>query len=150
MSCIYGTHQFGLEDQGWVAWFVIAAVRGAPLTVFGDGKQVRDVLWIDDLVGAYDAFLEHGPPVGVYNIGGGPEFTLSLRELLAQLEDRLGRPVPHGLGPWRPSDQKVYVSDIRKAKNELAWQPKVTPQVGVDRLLEWVRKNEDLFAHFGP
>ncbi|MCA9729509.1 MAG: NAD-dependent epimerase/dehydratase family protein [Candidatus Eisenbacteria bacterium] len=149
MSCIYGTHQFGLEDQGWVAWFAIAALRGAPLTIFGDGKQVRDVLWVDDLVGAYDAFLEHGPQIGVYNMGGGAEHTLSLRELLAQLEERLGRPVPVGHGDWRPSDQKVYVSDIRKAQKELAWRPQVTPREGVDRLLTWVRENEGLFSHFG-
>lgn len=150
MSCIYGTHQFGLEDQGWVAWFVIAALRGAPLTVFGDGKQVRDVLWIDDLVAAYDSFLERGPSVGVYNMGGGPGLTLSLRELLAQLETRLGRPVPRAQGPWRPSDQKVYVSDIRKAKRELSWEPLVTPAEGVDRILDWVAAHESLFAHFHP
>ena len=150
MSCIYGTHQFGLEDQGWVAWFVIAALRGAPLTVFGDGKQVRDVLWIDDLVAAYDSFLERGPKIGVYNMGGGPELTLSLRELLAQLESRLGRPVPRAQGPWRPSDQKVYVSDIRKAKRELSWEPRVAPAEGVDRLLAWVGAHESLFAHFTP
>lgn len=147
MSCIYGTHQFGMEDQGWVAWFVIAAVRGVPLTVYGDGKQIRDLLWVGDLVRAYEAFLERGPQVGVYNLGGGPERTLSLRELLAQLSDRLGRPVEAASGPWRPSDQKVYVSDIRKAAAELGWEPEVEPSTGVDRLLDWVRANEAAFAH---
>lgn len=147
MSCIYGTHQFGMEDQGWVAWFVIAALRGAKLTVYGDGKQVRDVLWVDDLVRAYEAFLERGPQIGVYNMGGGPKFTLSLRELLSQLEGALGRPVPHEFGPWRPSDQKVYVSNIDKAKRELSWSPETDPAAGVDRLIRWVRENEACFAH---
>ena len=147
MSCIYGTHQFGMEDQGWVAWFVIAAIRNAALTVFGDGKQVRDVLWVDDLVRAYAAFLERGPKTGVYNMGGGPEMTLSLRELLSQLSDRLGRPIEPATGPWRPSDQKVYVSDIRKVRAELGWRPEVTPEQGVDRLLAWVQEHESAFSH---
>jgi CDP-paratose 2-epimerase len=149
MSCIYGTHQFGLEDQGWVAWFAIAAMTGAPLTVFGDGKQVRDVLWVGDLVRAYEAFLDRGPAVGVYNLGGGPEFTLSIRELIAQLGDRLGRAVEPATGPWRPSDQKVYVSDIRKARRELGWSPEVSPEEGVGRLVDWIRESRSLFAHLG-
>jgi CDP-paratose 2-epimerase len=149
MSCIYGSHQFGMEDQGWVAWFVIAALRGAPLTVFGDGKQVRDLLWVEDLVRAYECFLERGPRLGVYNMGGGPEFTLSLIELLRQLESELGRPVPFARGPWRPSDQKVYVSDIRRARRELGWSPTVDPASGVTRLVQWVRQNESLFSHLG-
>lgn len=149
MSCIYGTHQFGLEDQGWVAWFVIAAARGAQLTVFGDGKQVRDVLWVDDLVRAYEAFLERGPRIGVYNMGGGTRFTLSLRELLSQLEDLSGSPVPYATGEWRPSDQKVYVSDIRKVERELGWAPQVDPVEGVKRLAGWVREHGELFRHFG-
>lgn len=150
MSCIYGTHQFGLEDQGWVAWFVIAALRGAPLTVFGDGKQVRDVLWVGDLVRAYESFIERGPAIGVYNLGGGPENTLSLRQLLGRLEAALGRQVPAATGPWRPSDQKVYISDIQKARRELGWQPEVSPAEGVDRLVSWVREHEGLFSHLGP
>lgn len=149
MSCIYGTQQFGLEDQGWVAWFVIAALRGAPLTIFGDGKQVRDVLWVDDLVRAYEAFIERGPQVGVFNMGGGPEFTLSLRELLSQLETRLGRKIPVAQAGWRPSDQKVYVSNIDHARGTLGWRPEVTPKQGVDRLFDWVEQNPSLFAHIG-
>ncbi len=149
MSCIYGTHQFGMEDQGWVAWFVIAALRKAPLTIFGDGRQVRDVLWVDDLVRAYEAFIERGPRIGVYNMGGGAEYTLSLRELLVRLEARLGRKVPVTMADWRPSDQKVYVSDIRHAMSELGWKPEVSPADGVDRLIDWVIANESSFAHLG-
>lgn len=148
MSCIFGTHQFGMEDQGWVAWFIIAALRGAPLTVFGDGKQVRDVLWVGDLVRAYEAFLEKGPKHGVYNMGGGSEFTLSLRELLGAL-DELGHGVKPATGPWRPSDQKVYISDIRKAQKELGWSPEVTPKEGVRRITSWVKENASLFSHLG-
>ncbi|MDM7915030.1 MAG: NAD-dependent epimerase/dehydratase family protein [Candidatus Eisenbacteria bacterium] len=149
MSCIYGTRQFGMEDQGWVAWFVLAAMRGAPLTVFGDGRQVRDVLWVDDLVRAYESFLERGPQIGVYNMGGGPENTLSLLELLSLLEQRLGRKVPFRQGPWRPSDQKVYVSRIARARSELGWEPRVAPREGVERICSWVEENLSLFQHLG-
>ncbi len=146
MSCIYGTRQFGMEDQGWVAWFTIAAVAGKPLTIYGDGKQVRDLLWVEDLVAAYRAFLGSDRAHGVYNMGGGPANTMSLLELLAQLEERLGRPVPVAYAGWRPSDQKVYISDISKARAELGWAPAVTPREGVDRLLGWVQENRKLFA----
>jgi CDP-paratose 2-epimerase len=146
MSCIYGTRQFGMEDQGWVAWFVIAALTGKPLTVFGDGKQVRDLLWVDDLVAAYRAFLGSDRPHGVYNMGGGPEFTLSLLELLDHLGERLGRKVPVTFADWRPSDQKVYVSDITKARRELSWAPAVSPREGVEKLIDWVEANRGLFS----
>jgi len=150
MSCIYGTRQFGMEDQGWVAWFVLAALTGAPLTIFGDGRQIRDVLWVDDLVQAYEAFLTRGPQIGVYNMGGGPAMALSLLELITHLEQRLARPVPYRLGPWRPSDQKVYVSQISRAQSDLAWAPRVTPVEGVDRLLKWAGKEISLFSHLRP
>ncbi|MBD3336715.1 MAG: NAD-dependent epimerase/dehydratase family protein [Candidatus Eisenbacteria bacterium] len=144
MSCIYGTWQFGVEDQGWVAWFVIAALTGKPLTIFGDGKQVRDVLWVCDLVAAYEAFLERGPWLGVYNMGGGPENTLSLLELLQILRGETG-PFPEpAYADWRPSDQKVYISDISRAMEELAWRPAVTPAEGVKRLLSWAEENRAL------
>ncbi len=147
MSCIYGTRQFGMEDQGWVAWFVLAALSSAPLTIYGDGRQVRDILWVEDLVRAYDAFIQRGPQIGVYNMGGGPAFTLSLIELLERIEERLGRPVPRSVGPWRPSDQKVYVSRIARARADLGWEPRISPQEGVDRLIDWARQNRSLFAH---
>jgi CDP-paratose 2-epimerase len=146
MSCIYGTWQFGVEDQGWVAWFVIAALTGRPITIYGNGKQVRDVLWIDDLLDAYEAFLERGRGVAVYNMGGGPGHTLSLLELLEMLEPHVGRRPEPRFAPWRPSDQRVYVSDIRKAQAELGWSPKVSPREGVSRLVAWVRENSALFS----
>jgi len=145
MSCIYGTRQFGMEDQGWVAWFTIAALSGKPITIYGDGKQVRDLLWVDDLIGAYRAFLGSNHTHGVFNMGGGPENTLSLLELLALLETRASD-ISVSYADWRPSDQKVYVSNIDKARQELGWKPHITPQEGVERLAAWVAANRSLFA----
>jgi len=145
MSCIYGTRQFGMEDQGWVAWFTIAALTGKPITIYGDGKQVRDLLWVDDLIGAYRAFLGSNHTHGVFNMGGGPENTLSLLELLALLETRASD-ISVTYADWRPSDQKVYVSNIDKARQKLGWKPHITPQEGVERLAAWVAANRSLFA----
>ncbi len=148
-SCIYGPRQFGIEDQGWVAWFVIAAVLGKPITIYGDGKQVRDVLFIDDLLDAYDAAIERIDLAAgqVYNIGGGPENTLSIwRQFGPILESLLGEEIPVARDDWRPGDQRVYVSDIRKAGRELDWQPQVSVQEGIRRLFEWVRANQNLFT----
>jgi CDP-paratose 2-epimerase len=145
MSCIYGTRQFGVEDQGWVAWFTIANITGKPITIYGDGKQVRDVLYVTDLVNAYDAFLKRGITQGVYNIGGGPENTLSLLELLEILRKLTGRESEISFSDWRPSDQKVYISDISKAERELGWKPLISPEAGVKNLVDWVSKNEGLF-----
>ena len=146
-SCIYGPRQFGVEDQGWVAWFTIAALLGRPITIFGDGKQVRDVLHIDDLVRAYRrAFHRIRDVAGeVFNIGGGPRNTMSLLELLEMLKDLLGRPVPVGYDDWRPGDQVIYVSDIRKARRDLGWTPAVRPEAGVRRLYRWIAANRQLF-----
>jgi len=147
-SCIYGTRQFGVEDQGWVAWFVIAAQRGAPITIYGDGKQVRDVLFIDDLVDAMLAAVAR-PDVSagqIYNIGGGPTRTVSVwTEFGPMLEAHLGRAIAVRHEAWRPGDQKVFVSDIRKAQRQLGWQPRIDVAEGVRRLFEWVRANPQLF-----
>jgi CDP-paratose 2-epimerase len=147
-SCIYGPRQFGIEDQGWVAWFVIAAVTGKPVTIFGDGKQVRDVLFIEDLLDAYDSALNHiDHSAGcVFNVGGGPTKTLSIwKEFGPLLEKYCGGPISTSAGDWRPGDQRIYVSDIRKAAVELGWEPKVDPEEGVQRLFTWVRDNIHLF-----
>jgi CDP-paratose 2-epimerase len=146
MSCIYGTRQFGLEDQGWVAWFIIAALTGRPITIFGDGKQVRDVLHVQDLVAAYEAFLRSGRPHGLYNMGGGPRHTLSLIELLRMIEGETGTRPEVSRAGWRPSDQKVYVSDIRRARDELGWQPRIGPDEGVRDLIAWVREHREVFT----
>ncbi len=141
MSCIYGTRQFGMEDQGWVAHFALSALRGRPLTIYGDGKQVRDVLFVDDLVNAYHAYVERSRQLGgaVFNMGGGPKFTMSLLELLKILEAELGRKIPVTFSDWRPADQKVYISDIRHAQEALGWAPQVAPADGVRRILAWAK-----------
>ncbi|MBX8632670.1 MAG: GDP-mannose 4,6-dehydratase [Thermoplasmata archaeon YP2-bin.285] len=139
MSCIYGDRQFGNEDQGWVAHFVISSLLKRKLTIYGDGKQVRDVLYVDDLVRAYDAFISSTVDSNVFNIGGGPENTLSLLELVSMLESKIGRKIPLDYGPWRNSDQKVYISDISKAKKILRWKPRIPPDKGIERLLQWAR-----------
>jgi CDP-paratose 2-epimerase len=147
-SCIYGPRQMGVEDQGWVAWFVIAAVKGEPITIYGDGKQVRDVLYIDDLLDVYDAAIERiGTTAGeVYNVGGGPAHTMSIwAEFQPLLEELVGRAIPVSYDDWRPGDQRIYVSDIRKARQELGWQPRVGVEEGVRRLHDWVVANRGLF-----
>jgi CDP-paratose 2-epimerase len=146
-SCIYGTRQFGVEDQGWVAWFVIAAVTGRPITIYGDGKQVRDVLFVEDLLDLYEAAIERIDEVkgNAYNVGGGPGNRMSLLQLVAKLERMLGREIPLSFSDWRPGDQRVFVADIRKAKQDLGWTPKVSPDEGVRKLLDWVVENQGLF-----
>jgi CDP-paratose 2-epimerase len=131
-----------------VAWMVIAALTGRPLTIYGDGKQIRDVLYVDDLLNAYDAAIAKIDTVAgqVYNLGGGPENTMSIwTEFGPMLEKLLGKPVPAARGDWRPGDQKVFVADIRKAERELGWKPKISVEEGVGRLFEWVKENKDLF-----
>jgi CDP-paratose 2-epimerase len=147
-SCIYGTRQFGIEDQGWVAWFAIAAIHNRSITIYGDGKQVRDVLYVDDLLDAYDAALAQIDQAAgqVYNIGGGPANTLSIwKEFQPMLEKLTGQSIPTSQSDWRPGDQLVYVSDIRKAERELGWKPRVGVQEGVGRLVNWVQENSHLF-----
>ncbi|MDD4898882.1 MAG: GDP-mannose 4,6-dehydratase [Methanocellales archaeon] len=146
MSCIYGTRQFGVEDQGWVAWFIIATLTNKPITIYGDGKQVRDVLYVDDLVKAYDLFIESNLKQEVFNIGGGSENTLSLLELLDLLKDSTDMRAKISYDDWRPSDQKIYISDIGKIREKLKWKPKVNPREGVNKLVDWVKENSSLFS----
>lgn len=146
MSCIYGPRQFGVEDQGWVAWFTIATITDQPLTIYGDGKQVRDVLHVSDLVKAYHSFLkQRGLRADVFNIGGGPRNTLSLLELLSMLKKYTGKKTRVRYSDWRPTDQKVYVSDIAKAEEALRWQPAINAERGVQELVNWVQRNKALF-----
>lgn len=146
MSCIYGTRQFGFEDQGWVAWFIIATLTSQPITIYGNGKQVRDVLYVDDLIEAFDAFIDSDIRHGVWNIGGGPSNTTSLLEFLDFLEKDLSKKPEIKFADWRPSDQKVYISNIEKIKNELNWQPKTSFHEGVRKLINWVKENKELFT----
>jgi len=147
-SCIYGPRQFGVEDQGWVAWMMIAAITDRPLTINGDGKQIRDVLYVDDLLNAYDAAIAKIETVKgqVFNLGGGPENTMSIwTEFGPLLEKMLSRKVVVSRADWRPGDQKVFVADIRKAAEELEWRPQISVEEGMGRLFAWVSENRKLF-----
>ena len=146
-SCIYGTRQFGLEDQGWIAWFVIAAVTGRPLTIYGDGRQVRDALYVDDLLRAYDlAFDDTRASTGnIYNVGGGAANQLSVLELIGMLESLFGTTLQYSFSDWRPGDQPVFISNIEKIRKELGWKPRVTVHEGIYRISEWAMHNRDLF-----
>jgi len=145
-SCIYGYRQFGVEDQGWVAWFVIAAVLNRPITIYGDGKQVRDVLFIEDLIAAYERAWDNISEASgkIYNIGGGAANTISLLDLIALLKAEVNPGISISRADWRPGDQPVYVSDIAKAGTELGWRPEVSWESGVKKLIGWVKDNRDM------
>jgi len=145
MSCIYGERQFGVEDQGWIAWFIIAALTNRKITIYGDGKQVRDVLYVKDLIKAFDKFINSKIKHEVFNIGGGYKNTLSLLELLDILKEKIGKEINVEFSNWRAYDQKVYISDIRKIKRILNWEPEVSFVEGINILIEWVNKNINLF-----
>jgi len=147
-SCIYGPRQFGIEDQGWVAWFVIAAVTGHPITIYGDGKQVRDLLFVEDLCNAYDLAIQKIDQAAgmVFNVGGGPKNVLSIwKDLNPLLEKMVGHEITVKRSDWRPGDQTIFVSDIRKAQQVLGWNPKVDVKEGIMRLFNWVNGHKDLF-----
>jgi len=140
MSCIYGPHQFGTEDQGWVAHFLIRALRGDSITIYGDGKQVRDLLYVGDLVEAFLQAQKHmerakGRP---FNIGGGVRNTVSLLELLEMVGELHGGRPEVRYGPWRQGDQRYYVSDTRAFKSATGWAPQVGVRDGVGRLYKWL------------
>lgn len=140
MSCIYGPHQFGTEDQGWVAHFLIRALKGEPITIYGDGKQVRDILSVEDLV---DAFLQVEQRIGdlsaqAFNVGGGSTNTVSLLQVLDTIEQLTGRAPEVHFADWRPGDQRYYCSDTRKLQQAVGWQPRVDAADGIRRLHGWL------------
>ena len=147
-SCIYGPRQFGIEDQGWLAWMVIAAVTGRKITIYGDGKQVRDVLHVNDLLSAYDAAVEKIDVAQgqVYNMGGGTRNILAVwAEFGPMLEKLLGKQIDVARDDWRPGDQRVFYADFRKAQRELGWEPKISLEQGIKMIFEWVKENRSLF-----
>ncbi len=150
-SGIYGVHQFGIEEQGWLAWFCNALLFDKPVTIFGNGKQVRDVLYIDDVIKAYDSAFQNikktkGKP---YCIGGGPNFSLSIWQLFKILEKLAGKKFNYSFGPWRPGDQKIYISDINLAKKDFGWKPEISPEEGVKKLFNWIYQNKNLIKGAG-
>ena len=149
MSCIYGPRQFGNEDQGWVAHFMLAVAAGRPLTIYGNGKQVRDLLFIDDLVRGFKLAAAHIDTTAghVYNIGGGPANSVSIwAELAPHLETLAGEPLRVRMEAWRPGDQPVYISDTRQAQRDFGWQPRVGVEEGLERLWAWAQSLARLHA----
>jgi CDP-paratose 2-epimerase len=142
-SCIYGPWQYGNEDQGWVAHFALQALDRQPITIFGDGLQVRDLLYVGDLVAAYELALQRIDTVSgrAYNIGGGPTGAVSLLEYLEFLEQKLGYSIAVTHDKWRPGDQRVYISDVRAVTRDLDWQARTPLAAGMDALLPWLTTN---------
>jgi CDP-paratose 2-epimerase len=145
MSCIYGPHQCGSEDQGWVAHFVRRAVEREPLTIYGDGHQVRDVLYVDDLLNAFALAQEHMLSIAgeAFNIGGGPERAVSLRELVASLDEMVGDSLDVSYDAWRDADQRYYVSDCEKFRRATGWTPSVAVADGLRRLYAWLNTEQE-------
>lgn len=144
LTGLYGPRQLGGEDHGWAANFCIRAIMGIPITIYGTGKQVRDILFASDLVAAFDAFYRRQRP-GIYNIGGGTENMISLRESIDIIADILGKRPHARFGPERLGDLRYFVCDTRKARRELGWQAKVRPREGFKKLIGWIQENRGLF-----
>ncbi len=144
-SCIYGVHQFGVEDQGWVAHFIIKVLKKKPITVFGNGMQVRDILYVDDLIHAYERAINKISKVNgeIFNIGGGVENSLSLLELLDKLEKRTNTTIPVTFAEKRPGDQDIYISNNTKIKKVLGWKPSVAVEDGLGKLFTWLEDSID-------
>lgn len=148
-SCIYGPRQFGIEDQGWVAWFIIALTQGKKITIYGNGKQVRDILHVDDLIHAYDLAIKNITITKgqIYNIGGGNRNTISIwYEFQPILEKLFKRKISVKFADFRPGDQPIFVSDIRKAKHDFGWKPNISVEKGIEQLYYWIQENKSLFA----
>jgi CDP-paratose 2-epimerase len=146
MSCIAGPHQFGSEDQGWVAHFLYSALEGKPLTIYGDGRQVRDILHVDDLVRAFEAaYANRETTAGqIYNIGGGDRNAISLLELMDRVEELTGSRAGYNFGEQRAGDQLIYITDHGKFTRHAGWQPKASVDDIVSSICKWYRSNREL------
>ena len=144
LTGLYGPKQFGGEDHGWVANFTIRTILGRPITIYGTGKQVRDILYVADAVEAFNRFHQAAKP-GIYNIGGGLETMISLIECIRLIEEITGLKASISFGGERKGDLKYFVCDIAKARKFLDWKPKVKPREGIRKLAEWVKANKRLF-----
>jgi len=148
MSCIAGPQQFGNEDQGWVAHFLYSALQGNRIVIYGDGRQIRDVLCVDDLLCAFDAVrLNQKNTSGqTYNVGGGASNTVSLLELMEEIRRLTGRRLEYETCPMRPGDQLVYVTDFAKLRRDTGWRPQVSLRETLERMYAWWKRNRELFA----
>ena len=143
LSCIYGNMQFGIEDHGWITWLIIQSYFDKKIKIFGDGKQVRDVLFINDLVRLFYKLSKSKKNTNkIYNVGGGIKNSLSLLELIEILDKKLNKKNKYKKFNWRPGDQKIFISNISKIKNEYNWYPKINVSQGLDKVINWVNKNE--------
>lgn len=149
-SCIYGPHQFGIEDQGWIAWFIIACLLEKKVNIYGDGKQVRDALFVGDLVDLYFKAVNSVATVSgkVYNIGGGKNNSLSLLEFLNKLNESFAIKVDYSFAPARPGDQKVFISNNDKVRQELGWVPQTNLNQGLRLVIDWLKNNRDIIKKF--
>ena len=142
-SCIYGEHQFGVEDQGWVAWFIIASLLGRQITIYGDGKQVRDLLHVSDLADAYARAIDKIDSVRgqIFNLGGGYSNSLSILEFFELIKNEYKLEPPLTFRKSRSGDQKIFISDNHKARRLLGWEPAIAAESGIDELYDWLRNN---------
>jgi CDP-paratose 2-epimerase len=147
MSCIAGQRQFGNEDQGWVAHFLYSALQGLPVTIYGDGLQVRDVLNVDDLLRAFELVRENLPRTAgsVYNIGGGPQNTESLQGVMQRIKTLTGKQLEYSTANSRPGDQRLYVTDFSKLTNDTGWSPRINLDGTMDSIYQWWKSNRELF-----
>ena len=152
MSCIAGPRQFGNEDQGWVAHFLYSALKKAPVVIYGDGRQVRDVLCVYDLLHAFEALraMENITKGQIYNIGGGPENTISLLELIDKIETLTGRRLQFHLDERRPGDQLIYVTDFSKLHRDTGWVPTYSISDTLHEIHSWWNRNRKLLIVHPP
>src|SRR5690606_38851681 len=141
MSCIYGPRQFGTEDQGWVAHFLIQAIKDQPIHIYGNGKQVRDILYVGDLLKAFQLAWDNMESISgeAFNIGGGGKNAISLLELINLVEIKIKRKIDLKFGKLRSGDQAYYVSDTKKFNTATGWAPSVSIEKGLDQLFQWLQ-----------
>ena len=151
MSCICGPRQFGSEDQGWVAHFLYSALHGRPLVIYGDGRQMRDLLYIDDLLRAFELAREHQRQTAgqVFNIGGGAEHAVSLLKLISDVEQLTGRNVDYAFDESRPGDQLLYITDTSRFEEVTGWKPNVRPAQALKKMYDWWKRNREFFPGNG-
>ncbi len=147
-SCIYGGFQYGIEDQGWLAWMTIASLLRKRINIYGDGKQVRDALHVDDLTDLYCKFIntESQKFKQAYNVGGGLFNSISILEFITKLELLEKNKIQYKFNKERPGDQKVYISDIRKLQKELDWKPKIELLFGIKLMYKWINTNINIIS----
>jgi CDP-paratose 2-epimerase len=152
MSCIAGPRQFGTEDQGWVAHFLYSALQDQPVTIYGDGRQVRDVLYVEDLLRAFESVRDRVQTTGgqVYNVGGGLENSTSLLEIISEIERVTGKKLQYTMDLPRSGDQPFYVTDFSKLHRHTRWQPRVSVPYILEHMSAWWKANRDLLSSFAP